>query len=129
VSMQSAFHTKTKVISLNYRIAIKHDLPLVGNMADWYNGVRDNPQCVSAVNLNDPFFQHRDINFIMDLDAKDMFEQECNYVTVNVRKARSAGNPFEDHVTIDAKYLKDRGINAAVTYARGGDKDPVVYEY
>jgi len=129
VSFTSAFQQKSKVISLNYRIAIKHDLPLVGNMADWYNGVRDNPQCVSAVNLNDPFFQHRDINFIMDLDAKDMFEQECNYVTVNVRKLRDSGNPFQDHITIDSKYVKEKGINATVTYARGDDKNSDLYEY
>ena len=128
-SFKQAFAQKSKVINLNYRMAVKRSCQLVGNLASWYDGVRDNPKCVAAVNLNDPFFQHRDINFILDLDAKDMFEQEANYVTVNVRKARSAGNPFEDHVTIDAKYLKDRGINAAVTYARGDDKDPDVYEY
>jgi len=128
-SFKQAFAQKTKVISLNYRMAIKRTCELTGNLAEWYDGVRDNPKCVAAVNLNDPFFQHRDINFILDLDAKDMFEQEANYVTVNVRKKRSTGNPFEDHVTIDAKYLKDRGITASVTYARGEDNDPDLYEY
>ena len=124
-----AFEQKSKRISLNYRMAIKRPYQLVGNLASWYDGVRDNPKCVAAVNLNDPFFDHRDINFILDLDAKDMFEQEANYVTVNVRKVRSSGNPFEDHVTIDSKYLKDHGINATVTYARAEDKSPDVYEY
>ena len=128
-SFERAYSQKTKRISLNYRMAIRHDLPLVGNMASWYNGVRDNPKCVAAVNLNDPFFQHRDINFIMDLDAKDMFEQEVNYVTVNVRKLRDSGNPFQDHITIDGKYVKEKGINASVTYARGEDKNSDVYEY
>ena len=102
---------------------------IVGNLASWYDAVRDNPKCVAAVNLNDPFFQHRDIHFILDLDAKDMFEQAVNYVTVNVRKKRSTGNPFEDRVTIDAKYVKEKGINATMTYARGEDKNPDAYEY
>ncbi|TMQ57553.1 MAG: hypothetical protein E6K76_10125 [Candidatus Eisenbacteria bacterium] len=128
-SFQQAFAQKTKRINLSYRMAIKRPCQLVGNLASWYDGVRDNPKCVAAVNLNDPFFQHRDINFILDLDAKDMFEQEANYVTVNVRKNRSTGNPFQDHVTIDAKYLKEKGINASVTYARAEDKDADVYEY
>jgi len=128
-SFKEAFAQKTKRINLNYRMAIRRPYQLVGNLASWYDGVRDNPKCVAAVNLNDPFFQHRDINFILDLDAKDMFEQEANYVTVNVRKSRSTGNPFQDHLTIDAKYLKEKGINAAVTYARGEDKDADVYEY
>lgn len=124
-----AYESKSKVLRLDMKLPIKHPLQIVGNLASWYDGVRNNPKCVAAVNLNDPFFQHRDIDFILDLDAKDMFEQEANYVTVNVRKNRSSGNPFEDHVTIDAKYLKDNGINAKVTYARGEDQNPDVYEY
>jgi hypothetical protein len=58
-----------------------------------------------------------------------MFEQEVNYVTVNVLKKRATGNSFEDHVTIDSKFLTDKGINATVTYARGEDKNPDVYQY
>jgi hypothetical protein len=50
-------------------------------------------------------------------------------VTVTVRKRRSAGNPFEDHVTLDAKYVADHGLDASVTYARGEDRDPDSYEY
>jgi len=91
--------------------------------------VRDNPRCVASVNLNDPFFQHRDIHFILDLEAKEMFADAVNYVTVNVRKRRSSGNPFEDHVTLDAKYVADHGLDASVTYARGEDRDPDSYEY
>jgi hypothetical protein len=91
--------------------------------------VKSNPKCVAAVNLNDPFFQHRDINFVVDLDTKDIFEQAVNYVTVNVRKKRSTGNPFADRLTIDAKHLKDQGVVGTVTYARGEDKDPDAYEY
>ncbi len=114
---------------LNVRLPVHHPLQVVGNLASWYHAVQDNPKCVASVNLNDPFFQHRDIHFILDLDAKEMFDQEVNYVTVNVRKNRTAGNPFEDHVTIDSKFLQDKGINATVTYARGEDKNPDVYQY
>lgn len=129
VAMKRNYEQKTKTLRMDVNLAVRHDFQLVGNLASWYDGVRDNPRCVAAVNLNDPFFAHRDINFILDLDAKDMFEQEANYVTVNVRKKRSVGNPFEDHVTIDAKYLKDHGINATMTYARGEDTDADAYEY
>lgn len=119
----------SRTISLESRLALKKPHTLVGNLGRWYDGVRDNPNCVASVNLNDPFFQHRDIHFILDLDAKDLFEQQANYVTVNVRKKRSAGNPFEDRVTIDEKFVKEKGINATVTYARGEDTNPDAYEY
>jgi hypothetical protein len=133
VVRQSALKTSmqqgTRVISLKARLAMKKPYTIVGNLGSWYDGVRNNPQCVAAVNLNDPFYQHRDIHFILDMDAKDLFEQQANYVTINVRKKRSAGNPFEDRVTIDQNFIKDKGVNAMVTYARGEDSNPDAYEY
>jgi hypothetical protein len=120
---------RVETFTLNYRLAVKWPFQVVGNLASWYDGVKDNPKCVAAVNLNDPFFQHRNINFILDLDAKDMFDEAVNYVTVNVRKPRSTGVPFEDRVTMDAKYVKEKGIAASVTYARGEDKNADAYEY
>lgn len=128
-SFKSAFASRTKRISLNYRMSIRWPYQIVGNLASWYDGVRDNPKCVATVNLNDPFFQHRNINFILDADAKDMFESAINYVTINVRKNRTDGRPFEDRVTMDAKYVHDNGVTANVTYARGEDRNPDAYEY
>ena len=124
-SMQSG----RKEFNLNYRLAIQKTFALTGNLASWYDGVRDNPKCVSFVNLNDPFFQHRDINFILDLDAKEMFANEVNYVTVNVRKKRTQGHAFSDRVTIDQNHLSEKGVKATMTYARGEDKNPDLYEY
>lgn len=128
-ALRSSFEQKTRVITLNSRLALKKPYTLVGNLGRWYDAVRDNPKCVAAVNLNDPFYQHRDIHFILDLDAKDLFEQQANYVTINVRKKRSTGNSFEDRITIDEKFVKEKGINATVTYARGEDSSPDAYEY
>ncbi len=126
---EQRFQRVTEVYNLKYRTAVTKPFPMTGNMAAWYDGVKDNPKCVSSVNLNDPFFQHRDINLILDLEAEEMFGKEVNYVTVNVRKKRSSGNSFQDQVTIDRNFLKDKGIRASLTYARGEDKDPDVYEY
>lgn len=120
---------KTQHLELNYRLSMLNPFPIVGNLASWYNGVRDNPNCVASVNLNDPFFQHRDIHFILDGDVKDMFEEAINYVTINVRKRRSEGRPFEDRLTMDTKYVKEKGIDGVLTYARGEDRDPDNYEY
>jgi len=120
---------RVETFTLNYRLAVRWPFQVVGNLASWYDGVKDNPKCVAAVNLNDPFFSHRNINFILDLDAKEMFDEAVNYVTVNVRKQRSSGVPFEDRITMDAKYVKEKGIAANVTYARGEDKNADTYEY
>lgn len=134
VHIKNTFHQKVaqgkrEEINFQSRLPITKEHPLTGNLASWYNGVRDNKSCVNSVNLNDPFFQYRDIRFIMDLEGKEMFEKEVNFVTINARKKRSAGNSFEDRVTMDAKYFAEKGIQASMTYARGEDKDPDAYEY
>src|SRR5262249_53668648 len=100
-SMRRGFAPKFDSLTMDAQLSVKWPHQLVANVASWYDGVRDNPRCVASVNLNDPFFQHRDIHFILDLEAKEMFDEAVNYVTVNVRKRRSSGNPFEDHVTLD----------------------------
>ena len=126
---EKRYESGKEVYNLKYGKAMSKFFPLTGNMGSWYDGVRDNPSCISSVNLNDPFFQHRDINLILDIEAEEMFGKEVNYVTVNVKKKRSQGNDFEDHVTIDRNFLKDKGILASMSYARGEDEDPNVYEY
>jgi len=134
VDIKSTFKAKidqatTEIINVDYALPIVREFSLVGNLAEWYNAVRDNKSCVNSVNLNDPFFQYRDIRFIMDLEAKEMFEKEINYVTINARKTRSVGNSFSDRVTMDLKYFNEKGITAAMQYARGEDTNPDNYEY
>jgi len=79
--------------------------------------------------MNDKFFTHRDINMILDLEAKEMFDKEVNYVTVNVKKERKSGKHFNAYTTIDKEHLKDSGLKATISYARGNDKSSEVYQY
>jgi len=120
---------RREVYNLRLRVPITMPGNVTANLADFYDQVRDNKSCVYSVNLNDPFFQHRDILMVLDLDAADIFQDEVNYVTVDVRKRRSSGNDFQDQVTIDKKYVDENGVRAALTYARGEDKNPDLYEY
>lgn len=127
--MRNVNHRKTQRLVLSGRTAVRYPYQLVGNLMSWYDSVKHNPKCVSQVFLNDPFYDHRDINFIVDLDAQDIFEEQINYVTINVRKDRSTGRPFEDRLTIDRNYLIQNGVNASLTYARGDDVSGDVYQY
>lgn len=122
-------HRKTQRLTLSGRTAVRYPVQLVGNLMSWYDAVKDNPRCVSQVFLNDPFYDHRDINFIVDLDAQDIFEEQINYVTINVRKDRNHGRAFEDRLTIDQEWLQQNGVNASLTYARGDDTSGDVYQY
>ncbi len=126
---ESSFKKKTETYYLNYRLAVEKPFTITANLASWYDGVKNNKKCVSSIFMNDPFFKHRDINLILDLEAKEMFDKEVNYVTVNVKKKRNSGNSFNDSRTIDTEYLKKNGLKATITYARGEDKNSDVYEY
>jgi len=123
------FEKKEERYNLKYRTPITMEGSITENLAAFYDQVRDNESCVYSVNLNDPFFQHRDIEMVVDLDAVDVFNDEINYVTVDVRKKRSSGNDFQDQVTIDKKYIEENGVRASLTYARGEDKNPDLYQY
>jgi hypothetical protein len=120
---------KKETYQLSLRLAMPVYYAIRGNLAEWYDGVKFNKNCVNTVNLNDPFYRHRDINFIVDNKVKEVFEEEVNYVTVNVRKRRSVGNDFLDAKTIDLEYMKKNGALAQFTYARGEDRNADVYEY
>lgn len=124
-------HTERGIetISLKYRRAVPRFIDVTGNLRSWYDGVKNNESCVASVTLNDPFFQHRNINFILDMDAEGMFGEAVNYVTVAVRKKRSSGNDFSDSFTIDKKYINEKGTSAMLTYARGDDSNPDVFDY
>lgn len=114
--------------SLKLRIPVVHEVTITENLASWYDGAKHNKKCVTSVNLNDPFFQHRDINLILDGEAEKMFGDEVNALSVDIRKKRSGGNDFQDAIMIDKAKLA-KGVLASLTYARGEDKNPDVYEY
>lgn len=114
--------------NLKVRIPVTQEMTITENLASWYDGVKHNKSCVTSVNLNDPFFQHREIHLILDGEAEQMFGDEVNAVSVDIRKRRSSGNDFQDAIMIDKKSL-EKGTLASLTYARGDDRNPDVYEY
>lgn len=120
---------KKETITMNYNYMLGMPVAFSQNLKTWYNSAKDNPSCVASVLLNDAFYKHMDIRFVLDLEAKEMFDQEVNYVTVNVRKKRNSGNDFIDRATIDKKFVGEKGITAAMTYAAGEDKNADMYQY
>ncbi len=122
---------RKETYELSVRLPITRQFELVENLAAWYDGVRDNEKCVNTVNLNDPTFEHREIQLILDLDAEDMFGKELNFVTVDVRKRRSAegANDFQTQVTFDKKMFEDVGNRASITYSKAEDENPDLFEY
>ncbi len=122
---------RQRLFNLNYKMAVRRNFQATENLASWYDNVKDNPKCIGMVNLNDPFFKHRDVNVILDLDAEDMIGKEMNFVTVSLRKQRDAegANDFSHQLTFDKKFFEENGNRATVTYSKAQDANPDVFEY
>lgn len=110
---------RTREIRLdNIRLPIRKSHQLVNNLAREYDMARDNPKCVGSINLNDPFFSHRDIRVVLDLDTRDLFDKEINHASVTIRKKRDTGNDFLETVVFDSESIKDLGVVQTVTYSK-----------
>jgi len=128
---ETIIEKRRREFNLSYSFAVKKSFQITENLASWYNAVRDNPKCVGEVVLNDPFFQHRQINLILDLDAEEMMGKELNYVTVSVRKQRNeaGANDFNEDITFDRNYFNNNGNRAELVYSKAQTDDPTAYEY
>ncbi len=122
---------RNETYELSVRLPITRQFELVENLASWYDGVRDNDKCVNTVNLNDPTFEHREVQLILDLDAEDMFGKELNFVTVDIRKRREqeGANDFQTQVTFDKKMFEEVGNRTSITYSKAEDENPDLFEY
>jgi hypothetical protein len=117
-----------QVLNLKKVMARYEYYTMTGNVGAWYQEYKDDPKLVTEVNLDDPFFQRREMRFVIDNEAYDIFNEMVNYATVQVRVPRKDQRPFIDEITIDRKYLETNGQTAMLTYARMGD-DAQTYEY
>jgi hypothetical protein len=117
-----------QVLNLKKVMARYETYSMTGNVGAWYKDFKDNPKLVSEVNLDDPFFQRREMRFVIDNEAYDIFNTMVNYATVQVKVERKGQRPFIDEITIDKKYLETNGQTAILSYARMGD-DAQTYDY
>jgi hypothetical protein len=120
--------TSTQTLHLKKVMARYEHHTMTGNVGTWYAKYKDNPKLVTEVNLDDPFFQRRQMRFVIDNEAYDIFKEMVNYATVQVRVPRKGQQPFIDELTIDKKYLEANGQTALLSYARMGD-DKQIYDY
>ena len=114
--------------SMDYKFQVKWPLQLTGNVKDWQSFAKDFEGAYQKVILDDPFFEWRDVLFVVDLDSQKLFDEQVNFVTVNVEKRRDDG-VWQDSVTLDKAYIAEHGIRAAMTYSRGDDRNSDLYRY
>lgn len=119
-------------LNLSKSTTIKVPFHTAGNLGGLYAKLGMDTQYFRIVNMDDPGYQRRAINFQVDGDFIDAFDDIINFVTVNFRKKYSTGQPeVTAQLIINGTDLK-KGINLKeITYPRLGIKtaDWLNYEY
>jgi hypothetical protein len=119
-------------LNLSKSTTIKVPFHTAGNLGGLYGQLGTDSNYFRIVNMDDPAFQRRSINFQVDGEFVDAFDDIVNFVTVNFRKKYGNG---QDDVTsqliINGADLK-KGLNLKeISYPRLGlqTADWLNYEY
>ncbi len=119
-------------LNLSKSTTIKVPFHTAGNLGGLYGQIGTDSSYFRIVNMDDPAFQRRNINFQVDGEFVDAFDDIVNFVTVNFKKKYGNG---QDDVTaqliINGTDLK-KGINLKeISYPRLGlaTADWLNYEY
>ena len=119
-------------LNLSKTTTIKVPFHTAGNIGGLYSTVGADERYFRIVNMDDPAYQRRAINFQVDGEFTDAFDDIVNFVTVNFRKKYANG---QDDVTaqliINGSDLK-KGISLKeISYPRLGIQtaDWLDYEY
>ena len=99
----------------------KQDYGVVKSTKSWYQMLKNNDDHVSEVLLNDPFFQHQEINFILDFESIELFEDFINFAQIALKKERKDAYDFLNEMVIDDEYIRNHGKLVSMAYARGNE--------
>jgi hypothetical protein len=112
-------------------LPVKTPYVTVGNISGaWYREAKaEYPELFAEINVDDPFFQQRQVAFTLDLDAIEIFDQTINFVTVEVRKQRQGSRAFQTSFTLTKDEISRTGPTRIVTYAKMRDDSPEVFDY
>ncbi len=100
------------------------------NMGSWTKVIRNNPKCVASVNLNDPFFQRREVFVLLDFEAEKIFKENvANFVSITVQKNQENGSPFTSDVIFDKHEIMNGKSMKQIQYARGENHNWQEYKY
>ena len=89
-------------------------------------------ECFRQVNIDDPFYQQRELSAFLDGANSGDFDKYINSVNVTLRKKHASGETSTDELRIDRKNLNSEGNNFKLIYGWKGDENRskwLDYEY
>jgi hypothetical protein len=124
VSVQVGYSFKRVKMSGNYQVDMRkrlredRDIVMSGNIGGIYQKYGDDPRFFTVVSLDDPTFQERSVEVILDgQDAAD-FKNYINSVSVLFRKQRFSGAPMTGEVKFFDQQFAQGGNRLSFKYGR-----------
>jgi hypothetical protein len=110
-------------VDLTRRKRDSRELPLTGNIGHFYKEHGQNPALFAIVDLDDPTFEERTINVILDGEDLETFKQFVNFAGITFKKEYQ--DPDMKSVTEDLVFDKtkfgENGNKLSLKYRRKGD--------
>jgi hypothetical protein len=119
-------------LNLSKSTVIKVPIHTAGNIRGFYNQFKDDPRYFKVVNMEDPFFQKRELFFQLDGNIVDCFKEIVNHASISIRKTHPEG---EATTVREVQFLREDAEKGkslkSVEYPRNGDNssDWLNYEY
>ncbi|TAE52057.1 MAG: hypothetical protein EAZ89_09130 [Bacteroidetes bacterium] len=119
-------------LNLGKATTIKVPVYTSGNLSGLYGALKERDRYFQVVNLDDPDFQKRDVNFQVDGSFTESYKDVLNFTTVSFRKIYGDG---KNDVTGDLVFRREdleKGVDfQAIQYPRLGSQgaDWLNYEY
>lgn len=118
-------------VDLTRRKRDSRELPLTGNIGHFYREHGKNPDLFTVVDLDDPTFEERTINVILDGEDLETFKQFVNFAGITFKKDYQ--DPEMKSVTEDLVFDKAKfgqnGNKLSLKYRRKGDATETWLQY
>lgn len=118
-------------VDLTRRKRDSREIPLTGNIGHFYKDHGANPDLFAVVDLDDPTFEERTVNVILDGEDLETFKQFVNFAGITFKKEYQDADMksvTEDLVFDKAKFGQN-GNKLSLKYRRKGDAAEKWLEY
>lgn len=124
--------TQKFYLNLSKSTTIKVPFHTAGNLGGLYSELGEDEKYFRIVNMDDPDFQKREINFQLDTKFNDAFDDIISFVSIVFRKKYGNGqDDVTSQVMINGDDLKKGITSKSISYPRLGitNSDWLNYEY
>lgn len=118
-------------VDLTRRKRDQREIPLTGNIGNFYKQYGQNQQLFSVVDLDDPTFEERTIHVILDGEDLETFQRFINFAGITFKKeyeTEGMKSITEDLIFDRSKFMQN-GNRLTLKYRRKGEKTDKWLEY